>query len=170
MHALRIERIADHLDLIGTIASWHWNAWSRGEVDGSLASWTSGLRGRTHRDRIPTTYVALDGEELVGSVTLVEHDMAIHREWSPWLAGVYVRSDRRRQGIGSTLVRHAVGAAATMGVSRLYLYTETAPGFYERLGWRPIAEEEYLGQPVTIMAIDTGVEVSGGRDAARASP
>ncbi len=152
---VRIESIADHLALIETIARWHWEAWGQADPGGSLASWTAGLRERTHRDRIPTTYVALEGDELLGSVTLVEHDMANHPEWSPWLAGTYVTPSRRGQGVAGALVRHAVGKVAAMGVPRLYLYTESARGLYERLGWYPIAEEDYEGQPVTIMTIAT---------------
>ena len=151
---VRIESIADHLDLIETIARWHWDAWGHEDPAGSLASWTAGMHARTNRDRIPTTYVALDGDDLLGAASLIEHEMATHPEWSPWLGGVYVRHDRRRQGVGSALVRHAVRAAAAMGVARLYLSTESARGFYEKLGWHTIAEEEYAGQPVTVMAID----------------
>lgn len=154
-YRFRIESIAGHLDLIETIARWHWNEWSHADPAGSLASWTAGLRERTHRDRIPTTYVALDGDDLLGSVTLVEHDMATHPEWSPWLAGTYIIPTRRGQGIATALVRHAVEEATRMGISRLYLYTESARDLYERLGWHPIANEVYEGQMVTIMAIES---------------
>ena len=153
-HQLRIASIADHLDLVETIACWHWEEWGHADPGGSLESWTEGLRSRTNRDRIPTTYVALEGEELLGSVTIVEHDVDTHPEWTPWLAGTFVAPGRRGQGVASTLVRHAVRAAAGMGVVRLYLYTESARGLYERLGWHPILEEEYDGRVVTIMAID----------------
>ncbi len=150
-----IESIADHLDLVATIAEWHWAEWGHADPGGSLASWTEGLRRRTNRERIPTTYVALDGGELLGSATLVEHDMATRRDLSPWLAGLYVAPAHRGRGVGSALVRHAVRRAAAMGVGRLYLYTGPARGFYERLGWRPIADEWYEGQPVVVMAIQT---------------
>ncbi|MEA2531726.1 MAG: hypothetical protein QOG89_3370, partial [Thermomicrobiales bacterium] len=74
---------------------------------------------------------------------------------SPWLAGLYVSPAQRGRGVGSALVRHAVRRAATMGVGRLYLYTGPGRGFYERLGWRPIADEWYEGQPVVVMAVQT---------------
>ncbi|HEY7036052.1 MAG TPA: GNAT family N-acetyltransferase [Thermomicrobiales bacterium] len=151
----RIESIADHLDLIETIARWHWDEWGHADPGGSLATWTAGLQERTHRDRIPTKYVALDGDELLGSVTLVANDMASHPELTPWLAGTYVKPERRGQGVASALVRHAVQEAASMGVARLYLYTESARGLYERLGWTPLGEEEYEGTRVTIMTIMT---------------
>jgi GNAT superfamily N-acetyltransferase len=152
---LRIESIADHLGLVDTIARWHWNEWGHSDPDGSLQSWTEGLRERTNRNSIPTTYVALDGSELLGSVTLVEHDMSTRLDLSPWLAGVYVKPDQRGRGIGSALVQHAVAEAAKIGVKRLYLYTSPAKEFYEKLGWRCVGDDYYEDQPVFIMDIET---------------
>jgi GNAT superfamily N-acetyltransferase len=151
----RIESIADHLDLVETIGRWHWEAWGHADPGGSAESWAAAQRERTHRDRIPTTYVALAGDALVGTVGLVEHDMGNHPELSAWLSGTYVAPAHRGRGVASALVRHAVREAARMRVELLYLYTESARGLYERLGWRPIGEEEYEGDMVTIMAIDT---------------
>ena len=150
----RVESIADHLDLVDTIARWHWDEWGHTDPKGSLQSWTEGLRERTKRDAVPTTYVALDGAELLGSVTLVENDMSTRPDLTPWLAGVYVKQERRLQGVGTTLVRHAVQKAAEMGIKRLYLYTHSARAFYEKLGWQHIADSYYEGQDVSIMAID----------------
>jgi GNAT superfamily N-acetyltransferase len=116
------------------------------------------LRQRTNRDRIPATYVALDGDELLGSVTLVEHDMSTHLDLSPWLAGVYVKPERRGQGVGSKLVRYATECAARMGVERLYLYTRSAQGFYEKLGWQHLADDHYEGRRVSIMQDDPGAQ------------
>lgn len=152
---MRIDNIADHLDLIDTIARWHWNEWGDEDPGGSLASWTANLRRFTNRDRIPTIYVALDGDELLGSVSLVEHDMSTHCDLTPWLSGTFVKPERRGQGVASALVRQAVHSASEMGISRLYLYTYPARGLYEKLGWQPLVEDEYEGHTVTIMAIDT---------------
>jgi len=102
---LRIESIVDHPDLIETIAKWHWDTWGHVDPGGSLASWTESLRQRTNRGRIPTTFVALDRGELLGSVTLVEHDMETRCDLSPWLAGLYVASAYRGQGVGTALTR-----------------------------------------------------------------
>jgi GNAT superfamily N-acetyltransferase len=153
MTLVRVENIADHLDLVDVVARWHWDEWGHTDPGGSLQSWTEGLRQRTNRDRIPATYVALDEDELLGSVTLVEHDMSTRLDLSPWLAGVYVKPERRGQGVGSALVRHATECAAQMGVQRLYLYTRSAQGFYEKLGWQHLAEDHYEGRRVSIMQI-----------------
>jgi GNAT superfamily N-acetyltransferase len=157
---VRIESIADHLDILEVLAQWHWEEWGHFDPDGSLATWTAGLRERTNRESIPTTYVALAGDELLGSVTLVEHDMTSRCDLSPWLAGLYVAPAFRGRGVGSALTRHAVRHAAAMGVPRLYLHTATAGGLYERLGWRSIANEWYEGELVAVMTIEASRERS----------
>lgn len=151
---IQIESLADHLELVERIACWHFTEWGHSDPSATLAGWTEGLRQRTKRDQIPTTYVAFEGNEPLGSVRLVEHDMRTHPDLSPWLVGVYVIPERHHQGIGSLLVRHAVQQVTHMGVKRLYLYTHAARAFYEKLGWRFLEEDVYEGQAVAIMAID----------------
>ena len=148
---MKIENLADHLGLIDTIARWHFQEWGHADPTGSVQSWAEGLRKRTNRDRIPATFVALQDKDLLGSVTLTDHDMSSRMDLSPWLAGLYVKPEERGHGLGSALTNHAVEAAAQMGVSRLYLYTESARDLYLKLGWRSIAEDYYEGQIVTIM-------------------
>ncbi len=161
MEALRIESIADHLDLIPKLAEWHYREWGHLDPFGSLESWTEGLRLRAGRDRIPMTYIALRGTQLLGSAALVDNDMRTRPDLWPWLAGVYVQEPCRGQGIGSALVRQVMRKAAEMGIERLYLYTHSARPFYEKLGWECLAEVDYEGREVVVMAVELK------RDAAR---
>lgn len=136
------------------IAQWHWGEWGHLDPDGSLESWTAGLELRTNRDSVPTTLVALTGDTLAGSVTLVEHDMDTRRDLSPWLAGLFVHPDYRSQGVGSALTIAARKKAGSLGIPTLYLYTRSALGLYERLGWTAVTTEHYEGRNVTIMQIE----------------
>lgn len=155
---MRIENIADYPDFIETVARWQWGEWGHLDPTDSLAARITSLSAQTDPNRIPTTYIALDGDEPLGTASLVKHDMSTHRELLPWLASVYVTPTARGRGVASALVRHVVGQAAAMGVTRLYLYTPDAQGLYEKLGWRVMAEEHFEGHPVTIMAIDLANE------------
>jgi len=146
--SVRIDELADHPDLVETLAGWHWAAWGQ---PGALPHWIETLRGRLYRDRIPTSLVAMAGDEPVGSVSIVEQDMSTHPEMGPWLAAVFVVPEYRGRGVGSELVRRAVRRAAELGSAHVYLYTDDAPGFYVRLGWFTVAEEEYEGHRVAIM-------------------
>ena len=136
------------------MAGWHWQAWGPSDPGGSLAGWTDGLRRRSGRDRIPISWAALLGDTPVGSVALVESDMASHPELAPWLSGLMVLPAYRGRGVGTALTAHCEGTAARLRVRRLYLYTESAYAFYAARGWRTIDQETYAGELVSIMAKD----------------
>ena len=153
---MRIEGIADHPELIETVAQWQWESWGNLEPGDSLAKRIAYLTEQAaHRDRIPTTFVALEEDEPLGSASLVAHDMDTHPELSPWLASVYVKPAARGRGVASALVRRVVQEAARLGYARLYLFTEDAHGLYKKIGWQAIATEQFQGLGVTIMAIET---------------
>lgn len=151
---MHIEPLVDHLALVPTIATWHWHEWGTTAMEGDATRRAEKLRTRLHRDRVPVMYVALDDEVPLGTSALVESDMDTHPELFPWLANVYVTPPARGRGIARALVQHVMDQAAVFTLSRLYLYTHTARGLYEKLGWYVIAEEAYEGHDVTIMAFD----------------
>lgn len=146
IHFMKIESIADRLDLLDILVEWHRDQWG--------PEWAEQVRHSISRDGIPTIYVATDEDELLGSAMLVYEDMTTRKDLSPWLGGVYVEPSRRGQGIGTALVRHAMEQAGRMGISRLWLYTPASQSMYERLGWRYVSREDYLGETVTIMCLD----------------
>jgi GNAT superfamily N-acetyltransferase len=155
----QIEYLADYLDFVETLARWHWDEWDHSDPNKSLASTIDWMRESANRDAIPLTLVALANGEPLGSASLLFHDLETRPELSPWVVGVFTRSDVRGQGIGSALVRQAVQTATRLGVTRLYLYADangTARRLYERIGWQPIAEEVYKGDPIVIMTTETG--------------
>ena len=49
------------------------------------------------------------------------------------------------------LTRYVMTEAHALGFQDIYLYAETAQGFYERLGWRAVERVDYLGASVTVM-------------------
>lgn len=88
---------------------------------------------------------------------LVAHDMPGYAPMaglSPWIKGLYVMPQMRRQGVGAALVRRCEAWAASLGRQALYLYTErgsAAQALYERLGWAAIGYGHYEGMHVTVM-------------------
>lgn len=78
---------------------------------------------------------AYRGNELVG-FAYVAWDGGVHA----FLLEPTVRSDLRRRGIGTNLLRLAVEAAREAGAEWLHVdYEEQLTGFYRRCGFRPTA-------------------------------
>lgn len=76
-------------------------------------------------------------------------------ELFPWLAGVFVTPERRRQGVGAALVRRIMDEATSVHVSKLYLYTVDSTAFYANLGWSLLEHAAYRGKEVSIMSYST---------------
>lgn len=151
---MHIDPLIDHLDLVPIIAQWHWQEWGTTDIEGDVETRTKKLRTDLRRDRVPIMFVALDGNVPLGTSALSASDMTTHPELTPWLANIYVAPAARGRGIAKALVLYAMQQAMAFGHLRLYLYTHTARGLYEKLGWQEIGEEWYEGHLNTLMQCD----------------
>jgi predicted N-acetyltransferase YhbS len=150
---MEIDYLADHMHWAPLLARWHHREWG-----GLLPDWTAEhalaeLQSHSGRTGIPTTLIACDGDELLGSVSLVPEDAPGLADATPWLASLYVAPVHRGRGIGSALVRRAVAEAARLGVARLHLYTPHHEDFYRALGWQPMARLHLGGCAVSVLWI-----------------
>jgi len=96
---------------------------------------TRAFGGHAEPGRVLKSWVALEQDEPLGCVHLIDHDDQTLPELYPWLAAMVVVPGRRGQGIGSALVRALLSDAHAMGFQHVWLGTD-GPGFYERLGAR----------------------------------
>jgi predicted N-acetyltransferase YhbS len=148
---MRIEYLSDHLEALPILALWQHAEWGHLRPGDTLEKRTERLKGFSNGNQIPLTVVAFEGDEVFGSASLIQHDMATRMELTPWLAGVYVGEPYRRRGIGAELVRRIMAEAARLQVPLLYLYTVHSEKFYEALGWTLMERTSYREQEVVIM-------------------
>jgi GNAT superfamily N-acetyltransferase len=92
----------------------------------------------------------LDGI-LAGTCLLIRSEPEPCHPVSPWLAGLYVALEHRRQCVGRVLVKAIEDQARQRGSRRLYLYTRSAVHFYERLGWCTLGQTDWKGFPTALM-------------------
>jgi GNAT superfamily N-acetyltransferase len=152
---MRIEFLDQHPGLVPTLAAWHHAQWGDLYDHWTLEVAHAELADHALRRSLPTTLVLLEGETLLGSVSLVLEDAPeLCDQGSPWLASLYVLPEARGRGMGARLVRAAVATAAEQGVTELFLFTPEHAGFYERLGWRHLVRTALKGTPVDLMQIE----------------
>ena len=135
------------------LAQWHQAEWSYLNPGFSLDDRIEKMQAYLNDEFLPSTWVAQENDQPLGSAAIVRQDMDIHLDKSPWLASVFVSPESRKQGTGSALVRQVMDAARQQGVPRLWLYTPDKASFYKQLGWSVFSEEEYHGHRVTIMSV-----------------
>jgi N-acetylglutamate synthase-like GNAT family acetyltransferase len=142
---LRIDYLADHPDSIQILAAWHHAEWKELLLGWTLEQAESDLRSHTGRRQVPTTFIALQGDWVIGSVSLLAADLDGWEHLTPWVASVYVQPECRGKGIGRQLVLRAVEEAKELGFTSLFLWTAGQVTFYERLGWQQFATSCPLG-------------------------
>jgi predicted N-acetyltransferase YhbS len=150
---VQFETLACHPEWVGVLARWHFAEWQRFYPSWTIEAAQEELTGHGDPNRIPLTLVAVEASEPVGSVSLVERDLSGWDHLKPWLASLYVRADRRGQGIGKLLVDRAVAEARRLGFAEVYLFTPGQQAFYAALGWRIVAQTAAAGEPVSVMSI-----------------
>lgn len=141
--------MVEYADEVPRIAKWFFEEWRSLYGEESQASVLRRIESWLTRDQIPTALVAVSEGHVVGTVVLKEKELQ-HYSFAPWLAGLFVVPEFRRQGIGALLVHAAESEAAFLGVRQLYLYTPTSRSYYENLGWSLI---EYCQLPSGSVAV-----------------
>ena len=151
---MTIEYLADRPEALPTLARWQHAEWGNLRPGDTIDARVARLKGQMGRDAVPLTVVALDGEEVLGSASLIAHDMETRPELTPWLASVFVGPEYRRRGIASQLVRRIMAEAARLEVPLLYLYTVHSEQLYAGLGWSFLERAPYREQEVVIMTCE----------------
>lgn len=117
------------------VTDWIWQAFGTADSRDFFAS----IVATSQREgQLPLTFVAVEGEKLVGTVGLWRCDLISRQDLYPWLAALYIDESQRGRGLGAKLQQHVIEHARALGYPQLYLYS-ACKDYYERFGW------EYIG-------------------------
>ena len=152
---MRITYLRDHPNYVGTVAEWLFSEFFH--LNPASVEQRMKVLRQSGRNQIPTTVVAIDESQILGTASLIESERGSGREdLSPWLARVYVDPEHRRKGVGASLVRRIVQEARLLEQPTLYLYTTDQERFYSELGWSVLERTTYLGHSIVIMETNPG--------------
>ena len=77
--------------------------------------------------------ILLDGNKLVGFVSIFPHDCEEKEELTPWYSTMYVKEEYRGKGYSKMLNDAILKMARKMGYSKIYLKTNLE-NYYEKFG------------------------------------
>lgn len=147
--------LKDRTEYIEEVSTLFWNEWSKKHgdtIDGVIYRTKHCL----NESDIPQTYIALYNNELIGMVSLWRNDLCSRQDLYPWMAGLYVKEDYRKNGIGTLLQNKAIEITKKLGYTKLYLITEH-DNYYERNNWKYIEKAPLgNGQMEKIYVYDIG--------------
>jgi len=151
---IQITPLDDNTKFIPTLARWHQHEWAYLNPDTkSMESRVAEFQTHLGDAPIPSTVVAIENDELMGSASLVEYDLDSRKALSPWLASVFVGPEFRRRGVGGRLIQQIAETAFAGGVETLYLYTTDREAYYHHFGWSVVERTTHNGVAIVIMSL-----------------
>ncbi|HDG1686241.1 TPA: GNAT family N-acetyltransferase [Kluyvera cryocrescens] len=135
------------------VSRWLWQAFGEGL---SPAFFASVVHHSMTPGALPLTFVATDGDRLLGTVGLWRCDLITRQDLWPWMAALYVDESARGCGLAGKLQQHVIDYAKSQGFDALFLYS-ACRDFYERFGWQPIGDGlDYPDTTVHLYRYDLG--------------
>lgn len=125
-----IIRLIDKPDYKDQMAAWFHEKWGV-PLEAYAESMDECLE---KKNGVPSWYVAIDGDKIIGGLGVIENDFHDRKDLAPNVCAVYVEEKYRKQGIAGELLRFVCEDLKQFGVDTLYLVTDHT-GFYERYGW-----------------------------------
>lgn len=132
---LEIKYLCENMRYAGTVASWIYDEFIKDVRDDLTPGNIEAHISICYKDILPIRLIATFGGQCAGTVSLVENDLKC-RDYTPWLAALYVDKDHRNKGIAKALISSTQDIAKRLGYNELYLRTEHASEYYRKLGWK----------------------------------
>lgn len=149
---LRIARWRGQAGVAEQLARWHVREWGHlfagWDEQAALGEFTA----QAATDGLPATWLAFDGERLIGSISALLEDAAELSDMpGPWLASFYISPDARGQGAAQALMQAAGQAVAAIGHAEWFLFTPGHEAYYARHGWHTLGHRMLHGERVAVM-------------------
>lgn len=148
---MHVELLLDHAHLIPEIAQLKFQQFGYLVPEKTLCDFHKGLESHLNDKKLPIAFVVVEDNQFIGTFSLRICDMDTHQHLSPWVGSVLVRPDKRKQGVGTFLVKKAELIAKDYGYQRLYLFTPDKAAWYAKLGWKTLEQTNFNGTHATVM-------------------
>ena len=126
-----ILRLIDHPEMKQKMALWFHQKWGI-----PLEAYEESMEDALQEGAIvPSWYVAMDGECIIGGLGVIENDFHDRPDLSPNVCAVYTEPEYRKKGIAGSLLGYVSRDMRARGIDTLYLLTDH-DAFYERYGWK----------------------------------
>lgn len=149
---MEIVSLSERKEFIPELAVLHHAEWGHFNPSLTLEKRIAKITALSGETGIPSFFIAISDGKLAGSAALVKEDMDTRTDLSPWLTAVYVKDQYRHQGVATALIARCESEAIDLNFNTWYLYTESASGLYEKLGWCYVERCVHKGVMVSIMS------------------
>jgi len=87
-------------------------------------------------DNMPFGIAMFEEENLIGFCVFKMDCLKKYPEVSPWISDVMIFDEFRGKGYGTKLIEEALNTLSILGYKKAYLWTDQAPDFYKKIGFK----------------------------------
>lgn len=127
----KIIKIKDKPEFLYYASNWFHEKWGV-PLEAYAESMRECINGQ---NAVPSWYIVLDKEKIIGGLGVIENDFHDRKDLTPNVCAVYVEKDYRCQGIAGEMLQFVCDDMREQGINTLYLLTDHDT-FYERYGWK----------------------------------
>jgi GNAT superfamily N-acetyltransferase len=150
--SFRIERWAGQPGVAEQLAAWHVREWQNVFPDWTEQIATQEFIAQLENSELPATWLAFDGDKLIGSISALLHDATeLNDIPGPWLASFYIEPQYRGQGASQLLLDAAKQSVKNIGYKKWYLFTPHHETFYAKHDWQTIEYRQLHDELVVVM-------------------
>ena len=91
---------------------------------------------RNNIDKLPVGLALISNDKILGFCTLRENRLKEHLDINPWLCNVMIFEEYKGKGYAKKMINFACEKFKEFGYSKVYCWTDQAPDFYKKLGWK----------------------------------
>ena len=99
---MRVINLSELPACIDDICQWHFDEWGKFYPEKTIKDFRRELEESFNDPNIPSTWLLIESGDVLGTASILEHDMTTNKLLSPWLANVFIHPDRRGEGLGET--------------------------------------------------------------------
>ncbi len=154
MENLKIELLDDHPDalpMLKDLFESEWEPYYGAEGPGDAET---DLKNSANRTKLPIALVALVDGNVCGTAALKMESVTSYPDYFPWLAGLLVAPEYRRQGIGEQLIAKIEKLAKQLGYKEIFVGTGEKSGMSEitldKRDWKFIDRSDYFVSEASI--------------------
>lgn len=137
MDKIEILELRQHMEYCDSVIDWLYSEWG----SHNRLFWDSWVKSSLNASDVPKTYILKVNDILAGTYSLWRCDLQSCQDLFPWFGGLFVSETFRGKcyngkKLGKYMLEHAKKELISMGYSKAFLFTEKAPDYYIRNGWK----------------------------------
>lgn len=132
---MKIVNIKDKMEYLKEVLTLEHNEWAENPSEDFENRINRKIEKVTNKLELPNfcKLILLEGNELIGFISIFPKDCDNHLELTPWYATMFVKKEYRKKGYSKLLNDAILEEAKKRGYKKIYLKT-TLNNYYEKFG------------------------------------